>query len=326
MTRAPRPLPVGLGDAFGCAEAIVRDVSRRRLRAGDLDAPFRGVRLRREDPAAEDSEPLAIDRRLRHSLLRQAHAYAAVAPRGTFFVGPVAFAAHGLPLRSEWAERPLDVGIHPPAHAPRGRGVRGVKVSRRMVELCEVDGLRVADAATSWALSGTWLSLDPLIVLGDALVRVPRDTRGVPQPQRRLATIEQLRAAATVPWRRGSERLLEALGSVRVGSMSPLETDTRLVLVRGGLPEPELDVPIRTRDGALLGICDAVYRRHRVVVEVEGRHHRTSDRQWNRDLEKYAALAAAGWEVVRVTSQHLRGPHPAAVGLVRAALARHPHE
>lgn len=327
MTSRARPLPEGLGESFTCAEAIARDVTRRRLRAADLEAPFRGARLRREEPAGDGdaaAEPLALDGRIRRALLRTARAYASVAPAGSFFVGAAALAAHGLPMRSEWTGRPLSVAVHPPAHAPRGRGVRGVKISPRMVTVCEVDGLRVADAVTAWALCGSWLSCDQLVVLGDALVCVPRDERGRPHPERRLATLDELRQAAGVPWRRGRERLLAALELIRVGSMSPLETECRLVLTRAGLPEPDLDVEMRAADGRFIGICDAVYRRQRVAVEVEGSHHRTSDRQWNRDLDKYAALAAAGWEVVRLTSRHIRGSSPQAPHLVRAALERHP--
>jgi len=158
--------------------------------------------------------------------------------------------------------------------------------------------------------------------VGDAIVRIPRDDRGRPRPAQQKATIEALRAAALVPWRRGRERLLAALELIRVGSMSPLETDFRLVTARAGLPEPELDVEIRDDAGRLIGIVDAVYREQRVIVEVEGRHHATSDRQWNRDLDKYAALAAAGWEVIRVTSRHIRGENPRVVALVAEALAR----
>ncbi|MCT9002817.1 endonuclease domain-containing protein [Microbacterium memoriense] len=327
MTSTARPLPAALGESFACAEAIAHEVTRRRLRAADLEVPFRGARLRREDPAGDGdaaAEPLALDGRIRRSLLRTAHAYASVAPSGSFFVGAAALAAHGLPMRSEWASRPLSVAVHPPAHAPRGRGVRGVKISPRMVSVCEVDGLRVADPVTAWALCGSWLSRDQLVVLGDALVCVPRDERGHSHPERRRATLDQLRQAVTVPWRRNRDRLLAALEVIRVGSMSPLETESRLVLTRAGLPEPDLDVEMRADDGRLIGVCDAVYRRQRVVVEVEGGHHRTSDRQWNRDLDKYAALAAAGWEVVRVTSRHIRGSNPQAPHLVRAALERHP--
>lgn len=104
--------------------------------------------------------------------------------------------------------------------------------------------------------------------------------------------------------------------------MSPLETDARCELVADGLPEPELDAEIRDEDGRLLGIADGAYRRHRVLLEIEGDHHRTDAAQWARDLEKHAAYAAAGWSLVRLAGVHIRGPRPAAAAMVRAALRR----
>jgi hypothetical protein len=104
--------------------------------------------------------------------------------------------------------------------------------------------------------------------------------------------------------------------------MSPLETDFRLGASAVGLPEPDLDVEIRDHAGHRLGISDAVYPAYRTVVEVEGDHHRTARSQWNRDIEKYAAYSTEGWEVVRLTAQHIRGPRPEAAGIVRAVLLR----
>lgn len=328
MSSIPRPLPASLGESFACGEALARGVTARRLRAADLERPFRGARLRRHEPDSPrpetSSDPLELDRRIRSALLRRVRAYATVAPAGAFFVGPAALALHDLPLRPGWDRAPLSVGIHPPLHAPRGRDVHGVKVSPYLARITDVGGLRVADAASTWALAGATLDVDALVVLGDAIVRIPRDDRGRSRPEWQKARIEDLRAAAFVPWRRGRAVLLDALEFIRVGSMSPLESEFRVLATRAGLPEPELDVEIYDEHGRRIGISDAVYREAGVIVEVEGRHHATDDRQWHRDLDKYAALAAAGWEVVRVTARHIRGEQPRAAEIVRAALLRHP--
>lgn len=159
------------------------------------------------------------------------------------------------------------------------------------------------------------------VIVGDAIVRIPRDRFGIPLPEACLATPEQLAAAIDAGPRRGVARLRAALEDISVGSMSPLETEYRLDAAADALPVPELDVEIRDGSGRLLGISEVVYRPWRVIVEVEGDHHRTSRRQWQRDLDKYAAYAAHGWEVVRVTSTHLRSG--SAMPLVRAALRRH---
>jgi len=105
--------------------------------------------------------------------------------------------------------------------------------------------------------------------------------------------------------------------------MSPLETDTRLETRAAGLPESELDVEIRAAAGGrLLGISDMHYRAYRVLVEVEGDHHRTDPAQWARDIEKLAAYAAEGYETVRVTAAQVRTHPDKAVALIRAALIR----
>ncbi len=324
VTRDTEPLPLSLGEAFSRREARALGVPDGRLRRRDLERPFHGARLTPEGRPDDDDSPLALDRRMRRTILRRARAYARVAPAGAFLIGSTALAVHDLPLRVGADAGPLHVGIHAPLHAPRGVGVRGRKVSPWLARRTILDGLPVADVASAWALLAEHESIDRLIVVGDAIVRVPRGERGHPHPENQKASIDQLRAAADAPWRRGRAKLARALEDVRVGSMSVLETEVRIALCRGGLPEPDLDVEIRGADGRLLGIGDLVFRAHGVIVEVEGRHHRTDDRQWNRDLDKYAALAAAGWEVVRLTSRHVRGADPACVHLVRAALARHP--
>jgi hypothetical protein len=117
-------------------------------------------------------------------------------------------------------------------------------------------------------------------------------------------------------------RLRAALARIRVGAMSPLETDMRLDAVDAGLPEPELDAEVRSVQGRLLGIADGRYRAYRVLIEVEGDHHRTDRRQWARDIEKQAAYAAEGYETVRLTGIQVRQHPERGVTLVRDALLR----
>src|SRR5690606_16710162 len=143
------------------------------------------------------------------------------------------------------------------------------------------------------------------------------------RPKQQLASLEMLWAAAAQPGRPGRVRLMRAISHIRVGSMSPLETDTRLDVIAAGLPEPELDVEIRAAVGRrLLGIADMRFHRYRVPGEVEGDHHRTDAAQWARDIEKLAAYAAEGYETVRVTGRQVRRDPVRAVTLIRAALIR----
>ncbi|MFT4232486.1 MAG: hypothetical protein QM606_06910 [Leucobacter sp.] len=55
----------------------------------------------------------------------------------------------------------------------------------------------------------------------------------------------------------------------------------------------------------LLGCSEFAWPALRIAGEYEGTHHRIDQQQWNRDIEKYHAYSAHGWESVRVTAQLL---------------------
>lgn len=319
MGIAPLPLDPRLGDSFAVSAARAVGHGRVRMRARDLEAPYRGVRRRVAPTPAlvDDDNPLARDRAERIRVLRDAQAYVQIAPEHVFFVGRSAAVIWGLPCEHGAA---LHVGVQDPHRAPRRAGIRGANVAAHLVSLREHQGLRVSSPASTWAMLGGELAHRELVVLGDAIVRIPRDRHGRPEPEQQLATREQLAAAAACRGRRHRGRLLAALADIRVGSMSVLETDFRLGAQGAGLPEPRVDVEVRGAGGRLLGIADAVYEAQRTIVEVEGDHHRTSRAQWERDLQKHAAYLAAGWQVVRLTGTHIRtGRAPAMV----AAVLRH---
>lgn len=321
MPLSPGELPPALGDSFGYAEARLAGVSARRLRAHDLETPFHGTRLRAlaSHVPNPDAAPLSRDRATRARVFRAARAYAAVMSPTAFFTGRTAAVMLGAPV-AHGTE--LEVGVLLPLRAPRGRGIRGRALTPEFVNVRVLDGLRVASPASAWAMLGTELSERELVRLGDAIVRVPRDDRGVPRPERRLATLDELRASLEVGRRPGAVRLRAALDRVRVGSMSPLETDARLNGEDAGLPVPELDVEILSAQGHLIGIADMRHPRYRVLIEVEGDHHRTDRRQWMRDIEKHTAYLSEGYETVRLTGHHIRQHPERGVTLVRNALLR----
>ncbi|MGF2948885.1 hypothetical protein [Microbacterium alcoholitolerans] len=214
-----------------------------------------------------------------------------------------------------------DVGVFAPQRAPRGKGVRGRKVEPHLAFVRTWHGLPITTPASTWAMLGRELSERKLVILADAILQVPRDKYGTQHPEQRGATREQLQAALDAGRRVGLPRLRSALARARVGSSSPLETEYRLDAEDAGLPTPELDVEIRDARGRRVGISEIVYRDYRIIVEIEGDHHRTSRWQWNRDIQKYRDYADAGWEVVRITSMDIRTTRRA-VDIVRMALVR----
>jgi hypothetical protein len=285
------------------------------MRAADLSTPFWGVRTRSE--AVDDAA--GFDARERAALAR-IRAYAVRMSPLAFFTHESAAILWGLPIVVH-ERMPVHVGVLHPHRAPRGAGVRGHEIGAHLVSVRELDGVHVSSPASTWAQLGGTLSLRDLVAVGDALIGVPRGPGGAPGiASDALSTIEQLADAAIAGKRRGAVRMREALPLLRQGASSRPETHLRLELMACGLPEPLLDVEIRTSTGALLGISEMAFPRWRTVVEYEGDHHRTLKSQWNRDIEKYDAYRVAGWQVVRITAEHLYGDGPSAGRRVRDAL------
>lgn len=183
MPRTPALLPDELGPSFSVAQALSADVSRRRLRAKDLEAPFHGVRrvLRACQPPGEDedTEPLAVDRATRARVLDSACAYASVMPRGSFFCGRTAAVILGAPIDHG---EDLEVAVISPRRAPRGRGISGRRIAAHLVTTRDHEGLPIASPASTWAMLCQSSTERQLIILGDALVRIPRDEFGHPHP------------------------------------------------------------------------------------------------------------------------------------------------
>ncbi len=346
MSCRPSPLPADLGESFSYRSARAAGVSARRLRHPDLAAPFRGARMR---PAAHDDEPTddprldgspyALEaRRAAGEIARRARALATIAAPDWFFSHTTAAVLWGLPvplrlLRAAvgparvGARRRtagIDVAVLTPGRASRAAGVRGHQLSAVLASVRTVHGLRVSSPATTWALLAAELTVDELIELGDAIVQIPRQggmRRGGESDA--LATIAQLVAAADAPYRRAAGKLRDALAEVRVGSSSVAETRIRRDCQRAGLPSPELDFDVFTAEGEAIGYTELAHPRYRLLIEYEGDHHRTDRAQWQRDVDKHTACAAAGWEVLRLTARHVYPSTAPAVERIRAALIRH---
>ena len=314
--RMPRlQLPGALGPSFRVADARASGVGEGRLRGRDLERLSHGTRL----VAADVPEPEDHWQRQALRLRRRITAYLPVMPPDAFFAGPTAAALLGLPLPPGPA-LPLHVGVPFPRSAPRRRGVIGVQVLPRMVHTTLVDGIRVTDAATTWAMLGGHLGLNDLVAVADAIIRVPRHPGGFrTSPRGPLGTPADLRAALDAGRRRAAPTLRRALERAREGASSRPESWMRLVLIDGGLPEPVLDYDVTGPSGEFIGCSELAYPERRVAVEYESDGH-LSRRQLERDIDKYTAYGAAGWRTIRLTSTHIFRAPREAVRRVRVAL------
>jgi very-short-patch-repair endonuclease len=79
-----------------------------------------------------------------------------------------------------------------------------------------------------------------------------------------------------------------------------------LVLGRAGFPEVEVNGVIVNSLGQTIAHGDLVYRAYRTILEYEGDHHRTDERQFNIDIERLDELAEERWRVIRVSKELLR--------------------
>lgn len=119
---------------------------------------------------------------------------------------------------------------------------------------------------------------------------------------------EQVTAASTLT---GIAALRVAVEASRERVESPKETELRLLLLRHGLAEPEINLPVQLPDGrgrVRTFRLDLSYPALRLAIEYDGDGHRTDRAQWSRDRRKDDMLHEAGWRVVRVTQADLVRP------------------
>ena len=177
-------------------------------------------------------------------------------------------------------------------------------------------GLPVSDPLTLFIELATMLEQDDLVAVGDALVLEPAQLD--PGDLRPWITLDELRAGCLDSRAHGIRRARRAAAWVRQGAESPMETALRLLLIRAGLPEPELNQELFDNRGRWIGRFDMVYREAQVIVEYDGDQHRLSTAQYEKDISRIDRAHAATWNVVRVRAKSM---HDAA-RQVREALAR----
>ncbi len=199
-----------------------------------------------------------------------------------------------------------------------GAGVIGRQINDWNAHRVEIDGLPTIDLPTLFCHLGMVLSEPDLVAVGDALVLEPViPAAGPPCP---LATIDALRTRVALYRVRGKRRAAKALDRIRPGAGSRPESLLRLLLVKAGCPQPELNVRLFDRFGAELARVDLLFREFRVIVEYDGDQHRIDSRQFDRDLGRLDDLAALGWRVVRVGARSLFRDPQDAVNRVQRAL------
>jgi predicted transcriptional regulator of viral defense system len=104
------------------------------------------------------------------------------------------------------------------------------------------------------------------------------------------------------PRRKGTAALRKAItdaGDARDRTRSDLEDRFMFLLSEANLPTPELNGTIEL--DAMTIEADAIWRDRKLIVELDSWGAHGTQSAFERDRERYLALAAAGWVSVRIT-------------------------
>lgn len=216
---------------------------------------------------------------------------------------------------------PLEIAAPQHASPPRTAGVRGRHLAQSRAQTWKVGPIAVVDPIAAVFTCAASLTVTQAVVMLDAVLT---DADAYPdlienRPLHSRAEIEgRLRS-----WGRftGSATIREALGRVRENVESPKETETRLVIVDAGMPEPE--VQHEEYDGSrLVARIDLAYPQWKIAIEYEGDGHRVDKDQWRRDIRRQRDLEDRGWIVIRLTQADLNYPSDFLARIRRAIASR----
>lgn len=255
-----RPLPPRLGSEFAVRKAAAAGVGRSRRDAADLHRPFYGVRSKKVPATFLATASCCLPR---------------MKP-GQCFGGRTAMRLWGIPLPFEWNSKELlDVVVPTTAAAPRTAGVIGRRLARERLDIWTIHGLPVADPVAALFSCASELTLDQAIVAIDALITTASGYPGL-GPGRPMATLNGIRRRLA-EWGRfpGCATIRSALPFARERVESPKETETRLLIVEAGLPEPVVQFEVHAA-GSFVARVDLAYPELKIALVLDGDSSRTA--------------------------------------------------
>lgn len=266
-----------LSRPFTVSEGRLAGLSSHQLQRPELLRPTRGVRIL--DPPT--------------TLVERARAMLAGLPEGTMLSHITAAQLLGIPFPSAADDSRIHVVRPITVSQIRRPGLAGHRAfhPRRSVV---VSGLPVVAPADTWVDLGEYvgrgkpMGLDDLIVAGDAAASLLGTT----------APLREALAARTRP--RGKVTLSYALLFMRVGSRSALESRSRLMIVRAGLPEPKPNVAIISRRNLFLGLVDLAWEEERVVAEAQSLTFHGAAEARHKDGVRRQDFETDGWAFVEI--------------------------
>jgi len=277
----PAPIPESLPSRFSVSDAKAAGLTKRRIRALDLERSVWGVRQR--GPASTMRERRQL--------------FATRLSAEVFFSHSTAALLLDAPLPREFeGARELRVSVTAPLPTPHAQGIRGHRLTVTPRDIATArDGLRTTSPARTWCELGSVLALNDLVAVGDFFLhfRLP------------ITTITAIDAVLR-EWghRRGTVNLHAARRLLSDRSESRPESKLRVQLALGRLPDPTVNHVIVETDSGRVMRTDLAFLDRRMVIEYQGDYHRTRH-QWRKDMTRRARLEADGWYVMEVNADDL---------------------
>lgn len=263
-------VPDGFGyRPFTLADAKAAGVSEGVLRGSRFRRVFRGVYVRAE---TLDSPCLRLDAA---RLVGGIDAWATCHTAAALYDLPVPDHPH------------THIGLAPGWPRPRCAGLSAHQY-RAQPRTATARGRRVATPEDTSLQLAAYLDLVDLVVVGDRLVRL-----GYTVPARLVEATAAFDG-------RGARLARRAAGLVRPRVDSPMETRLRLLIVLGGLPEPETGRHAFDSAGGWIATPDLSYHSLRIAIEYDGADH-TKPRQRHKDNRRRESYDHEGWRLLVVT-------------------------
>ncbi|WP_284980787.1 DUF559 domain-containing protein [Arthrobacter sp. efr-133-TYG-118] len=291
-----------LSGPFTLAEAQAHGVPRSRLLRADVERVSRSL-----------YRPIGWD----FDLESAARALSAATPGA--WISHVTAARLRCSCLPPWLADSTELHLSKPRSLPgtRRKGVIAHRVITAVNEVESVDGIWISTRSRTWLDMARLLPLNDLVCMGDELIRVPRQAlEGRDTP---FATLEELRALVERhPNLQGVVRARQALELMRVGADSAPESLLRLAMLDAGIPEPELQLKLRS-DDPFSPSADLGFRQRRVAIQYDGGHH-LAEAQTLSDRRRNKAFEAAGWTVLVFRKDDLADGFELATKKIKKAL------
>jgi hypothetical protein len=186
--------------------------------------------------------------------------------------------------------QPLTHVSCPPGVRSQRRGVGSHRLGPH-AQVVRLRGIPVSSPEQTFIDLACVLSLVDLVVLGDSLVKAKR------------TTVDRLVAAVNAWPGRGSRPARRAVGFVRDGVDSPMESRAADVDRAGGTARAAGQPDRPGRSGSWNKRFDLCYPDLLLVIEYDGRQHAENDEQWHRDLDRREDLDGNGWRLIVIRSK-----------------------